>query len=331
MGRTNKTLTPFVDAVLGYYAAGHSVTQTAEQFGVTKNQVNHWAKVRKVSNGRSFREGGLECNRLRSLGVLPVPASNYKKTAACERLKVNLLDQGFDLISEYRGTHTKVTIKCNKCGETFERTAHQLVHAGAHCPNCKHIKVLKEQAKKRTEIEQRKVERKNKNPLGLSYYQLGREKELDILHTCKICGKEYTIRSYIESTNIKYKRDSGFCSEFCRNKERLNRDKENRKKLRAQGKRYYCNHYRRAKKLGQAAEEGITKAKLLKRDGDRCALCTLPLQMDGDPRSDLYWSIDHILPISKGGSHTWENVQLVHRICNSNKRDLIGKEWNNGD
>lgn len=34
-----------------------------------------------------------------------------------------------------------------------------------------------------------------------------------------------------------------------------------------------------------------------------------------------YPSIDHIRPVSKGGTHTWDNVQLVHRGCNSIKCD----------
>jgi 5-methylcytosine-specific restriction endonuclease McrA len=34
-----------------------------------------------------------------------------------------------------------------------------------------------------------------------------------------------------------------------------------------------------------------------------------------------YPSIDHIVPISKGGSHTWDNVQLAHKQCNSIKSD----------
>ena len=108
------------------------------------------------------------------------------------------------------------------------------------------------------------------------------------------------------------------------------------KKYKAQGKSWRCNGCARARKLGLPFEEGITKKKLLKRDGDRCAICSLPLQMDGDFRAPLYWSVDHIIPLAKGivngrGGHTWDNVQLAHRQCNSAKRDLIGKEWNNGN
>ena len=34
-------------------------------------------------------------------------------------------------------------------------------------------------------------------------------------------------------------------------------------------------------------------------------------------------TIDHIIPMSKGGGHTWDNVQIAHAICNSRKRDVI--------
>jgi 5-methylcytosine-specific restriction endonuclease McrA len=33
----------------------------------------------------------------------------------------------------------------------------------------------------------------------------------------------------------------------------------------------------------------------------------------------LYPSIDHIVPMSKGGDHVWNNVQVAHIICNSYK------------
>lgn len=29
--------------------------------------------------------------------------------------------------------------------------------------------------------------------------------------------------------------------------------------------------------------------------------------------------MDHKKPISKGGSHTWDNIQLAHHVCNSRK------------
>ena len=47
-----------------------------------------------------------------------------------------------------------------------------------------------------------------------------------------------------------------------------------------------------------------------------CGICKLVVRMQEA-------SIDHIVPLSQGGSHTWNNVQLTHLKCNmkkSNKR-----------
>lgn len=89
-------------------------------------------------------------------------------------------------------------------------------------------------------------------------------------------------------------------------------------------------HFRRATKKGLPAQRDITLAELIRKKGDTCSICGLPCYYYGDYRSALYPSIDHIIPINKGGGHTWDNVQVAHRICNSHKKDYIGKEWNNG-
>lgn len=52
------------------------------------------------------------------------------------------------------------------------------------------------------------------------------------------------------------------------------------------------------------------------RDDYRCGLCG----GDVDP-GDI--SIDHIIPRSKGGPTTMENLQVVHRVCNSRKGNRV--------
>lgn len=91
------------------------------------------------------------------------------------------------------------------------------------------------------------------------------------------------------------------------------------------------DHYKRAKKRGLPAEKGITLEKLIDRDGDRCAICGLPCFFSDDYLAALYPTIDHIIPISRGGGHIWSNVQVAHRICNSHKGNKVGKEWHNVD
>jgi 5-methylcytosine-specific restriction endonuclease McrA len=51
------------------------------------------------------------------------------------------------------------------------------------------------------------------------------------------------------------------------------------------------------------------------RDGHRCQYC-------GDHAD----SIDHVIPRSRGGGHTWDNVVAACRTCNVRKRDRLLEE-----
>lgn len=55
---------------------------------------------------------------------------------------------------------------------------------------------------------------------------------------------------------------------------------------------------------------------LLEQTGGLCALC-------GELLTVETLSIDHIVPQSRGGSHTIENLQAAHRACNSRKHNRL--------
>lgn len=95
-----------------------------------------------------------------------------------------------------------------------------------------------------------------------------------------------------------------YCSEKCRERHRSH-NKSNR-------------IYRNGK-----PDLSITLKRLWDRDKGICQICGRHIDFNCDPNSDYYPSIDHIVPIAKGGAHTWVNVQLACRICNSVKRDTI--------
>lgn len=68
-----------------------------------------------------------------------------------------------------------------------------------------------------------------------------------------------------------------------------------------------------------ASEGPVLLAEIAERDGWRCQIpaCLLPV----DPK--LSWpdvmsaSLDHVLPLSRGGAHTPANVRLAHLRCNT--------------
>lgn len=86
-------------------------------------------------------------------------------------------------------------------------------------------------------------------------------------------------------------------------------------------------HYRRRQSnIGKTSEydEGITLKKVRAKYHDVCQICGLMVDdtaiVNGHIKR-LYPTIDHIIPLSKGGTHTWENVRLAHMSCNAGKRD----------
>lgn len=115
---------------------------------------------------------------------------------------------------------------------------------------------------------------------------------------CKECGK------WFSSTN---KRKT-YCSTKCGDKHD-NRLKEmrRRKRIRRNGK----------------IDWDISVERLVKRDNGICYLCGEKVKVNANTNDDYYPSIEHVLPISKGGTHTWNNVKLAHRICNSLKADKV--------
>jgi 5-methylcytosine-specific restriction endonuclease McrA len=55
------------------------------------------------------------------------------------------------------------------------------------------------------------------------------------------------------------------------------------------------------------------------RDGGLCGICLEPVDRDLPALHPQAATLDHAVPLSKGGLHIPENVQLAHRACNSLK------------
>ena len=82
---------------------------------------------------------------------------------------------------------------------------------------------------------------------------------------------------------------------------------------------------RRATRYGCSDfDDSITLRVLFERDGGICRICGKPTDPADIKRGHigrLYPTLDHIKPLSKGGGHTWDNVQLAHMGCNAGKCD----------
>ena len=59
----------------------------------------------------------------------------------------------------------------------------------------------------------------------------------------------------------------------------------------------------------------VTRRAVFARDGHRCQYCGAPAE-----------NIDHVIPRSRGGSHSWDNVVASCKRCNTAKEDRLLEE-----
>lgn len=65
-------------------------------------------------------------------------------------------------------------------------------------------------------------------------------------------------------------------------------------------------------KVPYQARIGLNRRAVFARDGHRCQYCGATAE-----------NIDHVVPRSKGGTHTWDNVVASCRPCNMRKEDRL--------
>jgi 5-methylcytosine-specific restriction endonuclease McrA len=63
-------------------------------------------------------------------------------------------------------------------------------------------------------------------------------------------------------------------------------------------------------KVPYQARVALNRRAVFVRDGHRCQYCDQPAE-----------NIDHVIPRSKGGTHSWDNVVAACRPCNARKMD----------
>lgn len=119
-------------------------------------------------------------------------------------------------------------------------------------------------------------------------------RRLSITYTCVVCGREY----HTLNTNQKT------CSSEC-------------------SKRYTNSKKDHRIKKENVIDRNITLASLFRRDKGTCYICGMACDYnDFQVRNgqkiigNMYPTIDHVIPIARGGLHEWANVKLAHRICN---------------
>lgn len=82
------------------------------------------------------------------------------------------------------------------------------------------------------------------------------------------------------------------------------------------------NRRRRARLLG-AWDEDVDIENVYTRDGGVCGVCGEPVDRSLTWPDKQSLTLDHIVPLARGGRHSSANCQVAHAVCNSRKNDRI--------
>jgi endogenous inhibitor of DNA gyrase (YacG/DUF329 family) len=127
-----------------------------------------------------------------------------------------------------------------------------------------------------------------------THLHLSQAEHIDI--QCKECGEDF----YATSKRV-------FCSRKCMNRH-FNR---------------IARHKQRAL-IRTVKIDNVNPLIVFERDSWTCKICGIhtPRELSGKHRNNSP-ELDHIIPLSKGGEHSYLNTQLLCKECNFNKSDKI--------
>lgn len=155
---------------------------------------------------------------------------------------------------------------------------------------------------------------------------------------CKPCRNGYMAGYYEENREAKvdYERSRRLNNgDHMRAWDRARYESQREKRI-AIAEQY--GHVRRARLANVESEPGVTVKRLRKDLGDGCCYCGV--LMDFVPRkrgegiSPRRATLEHVIPISRGGTHTFDNASLACHSCNTSKNNkplLEWLEWKAGD
>lgn len=118
---------------------------------------------------------------------------------------------------------------------------------------------------------------------------------------CKCCGCEFT-KLALHGTGYL------FCSNKC---------------ARRSVKRHVI--YKKRTRSAITFSENISRTKLFADAGWKCKKCKCNVVISQGLNLSNEATVDHIVPLSKGGLHVWANVQCLCRKCNTEKNARLDK------
>lgn len=152
---------------------------------------------------------------------------------------------------------------------------------------------------------------------------LGRRSNCKACRSSQMRERYATNREVIKARADQFRKDN---AELYRERDRARNRLPHRKELSAER-----TAIRRARLKAAAVDPGVTRSNLRRQYGDQCFYCGVTMQFirrrSGDPFPPDLATLDHVHPVSLGGSHTWDNVVLACWSCNCSKKHSPLVEW----
>lgn len=205
---------------------------------------------------------------------------------------------------------------CMVCGDTFEwkhRGGPQKLTCSDACRKVRRAKKFREyraENSDRYRDHSRRWREENKERVreyNRDYYS----KNYDYFSAKSKAWKSSNPDEVAEYNKSYYEKNSEYFKEYRRQWAAANPEK-----IRA-------SQQRRRTRIEGAFVEDVLINVLIERGEGNCGICGkefLPGTEYGDP---LYPTVDHVIPISKGGQHSYENTQAAHFSCNSRKSSKL--------
>lgn len=262
---------------------GQSMNQIAELTGLSTAAVLKICKRYGVNGVMSSRRAHPSVYKNQYTSGFDREANAAKYVNACA---------GFEYVGGFTGIDGFVDIRCKKCGTVQKKSMVTIRHKrNLICPICtKAEREQREEEQKqiRTERKEKAKEERKRRTRERRFWGQGFRQES--LATCPVCNNLF----------VKTKSTQIYCSERCG---------KNSKYQMKEGYRYQ-----------------FPLEEVYERDNGICYLCGKPCDWEDYTVKDGvmsfggdYPSRDHIIPKSRGGKNTWNNIRLAHRRCNTRK------------
>jgi hypothetical protein len=185
---------------------------------------------------------------------------------------------------------------CSFCGKPFQALRSTKNYCSRKCNTYANRNINFDSYKPRSSKKRKKCPICNKEVVSSKRKYCDECKKIKLIKKCVICGEQFQTKIYNEHAK--------YCLK-CRNKDSI----------------------RKKKIFDEANNVYLSKAEIFQMEGYRCKHCGCNTDKKFGYIKDTLIpkptapTIDHIVPLNFGGTHTLKNVQLLCYKCNHEKQD----------